>query len=92
VRLNKRKEREKFYLKFLQQKKGRNGVMKKNLHQNSRNAKNPAEGFLKKRAEKFEEGDYESRKLKNLLRRAVEKEFAPQSLIDSIGQRIRREI
>lgn len=32
----------------------------------------------------------ESRKLKNLLKRAVGKEFAPQSLMDSIRREIRR--
>lgn len=69
--------------------------MKKQFDQNCRNAKNPANRFLKKRTAKSEieqifiKRDFENRQLKSVLKRAVEKEFAPQKLIDSIRQEIR---
>lgn len=76
--------------------------MKKILSENCGDVKNLMDKYLEKQVKKFEIEQHaedcrdcqdvsnESRKLKTLLKRAVEKEFAPQSLIDSIKQGIRR--
>ena len=76
--------------------------MNKFLNKNGGGANNLMNEYLKKQVKDFEieprtedcrdcqDVSNESRKLKNLLKRAVEKEFAPQSLVDSIRQGIRR--
>lgn len=78
--------------------------MVKFLNEECRSEKNPMNKYHKKQKETKAPERYfeicrdgqdtpgESGKMKNLLRRTVEKEFAPQSLIDSIRQGIRREI
>jgi hypothetical protein len=76
--------------------------MKKILKENCDGAKNLFDEYLEKQIKNFEiekHSEYcracqdesnESRKLKNLLKRAVEQESAPQSLVDSIKRGIRR--
>lgn len=76
--------------------------MKKFLNENCGGAKNLMDEYLEKQVKDFEieqraedcsgcqDVSNESRKLKNLLKRAIGKEFAPQSLIDSIRCGIRR--
>ena len=76
--------------------------MNKFLNENCSEAKNLMDKYLEKQVQSFEiephTEDYrerqdvsnENQKLKNLLKGAVEKEFAPQSLIDSIRCGIRR--
>ena len=76
--------------------------MKKFLNENCGGAKNLMNEYLAKQVKNFEFEQHledcracrdvsnESRKLKFLLKRAVEKEFAPQSLMDSIRCGIRR--
>lgn len=71
------------------------------LNADCRGAKALFNKYLKKQIENFElerhfdvcrdcqNTSSESRKLKNFLQRAAEKEFAPQSLIDAIRQGIR---
>ena len=76
--------------------------MEKIQNENSGGAKNLFDKHLEKQTKNFEiekhtadcrvcqDVSNESRKLKNLLKRAVEQESAPQSLVDSIKRRIRR--
>ena len=76
--------------------------MKKIQNENCGGAKNLFDKYLEKQIKNFEiekhtencrvcqDDSNESRKLKNLLKRAVEQESAPQSLVDSIKRGIRR--
>jgi hypothetical protein len=76
--------------------------MNKFLNENCGDVKILTDKYLEKQVKIFEiephtedcrdcqDVSNESRKLKNLLKRAVENEFAPQSLMDSIRQGIRR--
>lgn len=76
--------------------------MNKSLKTGDGNGKNPVNFYFKTKKEKLDAEKYsdknadwqdfsnESLRLKKLLKRAVEKEFAPQKLIDSIRSEIRR--
>lgn len=76
--------------------------MKKFLNENFGGENNSFDEYLEKQTENFDAGQHaedclacqevsnESQKLKNLLKRATERELAPQSLIDSIRRGIRR--
>jgi predicted anti-sigma-YlaC factor YlaD len=76
--------------------------MKKILNENCGGAKNLFNEYLEKQIKNFEiekhtencracrDVSNESRKLTNLLKRAVQRESAPQSLVDSIKRGIRR--
>lgn len=55
------------------------------------NVRRTIDFYRQKQMENFEfERHLENLRLKNLLKRAVEKEFAPNSLVDAIRSQIRR--